>query len=279
MPVPDSLATLACDPRRSTFFTSELMEALRIVDAGDVSAERMVGSWAGAMGHVQFMPSIFQRYALDADEDGRRDLWESIPDAMASAGNFLRSAGWERGLRWGREVQLPEGFDYGLAGRDRARPLTEWVDLGVEDAYGQPMPHLDLPAAVLVPSGHAGPAFLVYDNFGVIMRWNRSEFYALSVGRLADEIAGSGPLRRPPPADAMRVSRDQVRQLQSDLASLGFDVGEPDGIVGPATRRALSRFQQQRDLVADGHLDAELLDAVRQAAVESAHSKGGRDSS
>jgi membrane-bound lytic murein transglycosylase B len=239
----------------------------------------MLGSWAGAMGHVQFMPSVFQRYALDADDDGRRDLWGSIPDALASAANFLRGIGWEPGLRWGREARLPESFEYGLAGRDQPQPLSAWVALGVTDAYGRPLPRLDLPAALLVPSGHAGPAFLAYDNFDVIMRWNRSEYYALSVGRLADEIAGSDPLRRPPPADTLQISRDQVHQLQADLGALGYDAGEPDGIFGPASRSALSRFQRQRGLVADGHLDAEVLDAVRAAAVESSHSKGGRGSS
>jgi membrane-bound lytic murein transglycosylase B len=277
--VPDSLATLACDKRRSSFFTGELMAALRIVDAGDVAANGMVGSWAGAMGHVQFMPSVFQRYALDADHDGRRDLWGSVPDALASAANFLRGIGWQPGLRWGREVHLPEAFDYSLAGRSHARPLGEWVQLGVTDAYARPLPRLDLPAALLVPAGHAGPAFLVYDNFDVIMGWNRSEYYALSVGRLADEIAGADPLRRPPPADALRVSRDQVRQLQTDLGTLGYDVGEADGIFGPATRSAISRFQRQRNQVADGHLDAAVLDAIRAAAIESSGQSAGRDSS
>lgn len=278
-PVADSLATLACDARRSAFFTAELMKALRIVDAGDVPAERMKGSWAGAMGHVQFMPSIFQRYAVDADEDGRRDLWGSIHDAMASAANFLRASGWQQGVRWGREVRLPRRFDYSLAGRYQKRPLSEWVERGVTDASGRALPRLDLPAALLVPSGHAGPAFLTYPNFDVILRWNRSEFYALSVGRLADEIAGAGPLTRPPPADAIRISRDRVLQLQHDLAALGYDVGKPDGIVGPVTRRALSRFQQQRSMVADGHLDAATLDAVREAAEKSGAGQPTQDAS
>ena len=272
MPVPDSLATLACDERRSGFFTEELIAALRIVDAGDIAAERMVGSWAGAMGHMQFMPSVFMRHAVDADGDNRRDLWNSIPDAMASAANFLNNIGWQTGLRWGREAQLPEDFDYGLAGRDSTRPLKDWVELGITDAFGRSLPALELESSLLVPSGHDGPAFLVYDNFDVIMRWNRSEFYALSVGRLADEIAGGGPLRQPPPADGLRIARDDVRWLQNSLARLGYDPGEPDGIFGPATRRALSRFQQQHDKVADGYLDGEALEAVRRAMTESATS-------
>ncbi|HZM37204.1 MAG TPA: lytic murein transglycosylase [Burkholderiales bacterium] len=278
VPVPDSLTTLACDTRRSAFFTAELLEALRIVDAGDIPAARMKGSWAGAMGHVQFMPSIFQHYAVDADHDGRRDLWSSIHDAMASAANFLRASGWERGLLWGREVRLPRGFDYLLAGRDQKRPLSEWAKLGVTDASGGVLPDLTIPAALLVPSGHAGPAFLTYGNFDVIMRWNRSEFYALSVGRLADEIAGAGPLSRPPPANAIRISRERVLELQSDLNALGYDVGKPDGIVGPVTRRAVSRFQQQRNMVADGHLDAATLEAVRSAAVASGAPESSEES-
>jgi membrane-bound lytic murein transglycosylase B len=266
IPVPDSLATLACDERRSSFFTGELLAALRIVDAGDIKPDRMIGSWAGAMGHVQFMPSVFLRHAVDGDGDGKRDLWGSIPDAMASAGNFLRHSGWQPGLRWGREVSLPKGFDFSLAGRDQRRPLSEWIALGVRDAFDKPLPHLEVSAALLVPAGHTGPAFLTYDNFDVIMRWNRSEFYALSVGRLADEIAGASALRRPPPPDALRLSREQVRQLQIDLAALGFDVGEPDGVFGPATRTALSRFQRSKDLVADGYVDAIALEALRTAA-------------
>jgi membrane-bound lytic murein transglycosylase B len=266
LPVPAALATLACDERRSTFFTGELLAALQIIDAGDITPERMLGSWAGAMGHMQFLPSVFLQHAVDGDGDGKRDLWGSIPDALASGGNFLRHLGWEAGLRWGREVRLPEAFDYSLAGRDDRQPLSRWAELGVTDVHGNALPNLDLPAALIVPSGHKGPVFLVYRNFDVIMRWNRSEFYALAVGRLADRIAGGGPLSRPPPVVTGRISADDVRQLQMDLASLGFDVGEADGIAGPATRRALSRFQASRERIADGHLDAEILAAVREEA-------------
>ena len=262
----DSLATLACDTRRSAFFTQELLNAMRIVDAGDITAERMVGSWAGAMGHMQFMPSTFLRYAKDVDGDGRRDLWGSIPDAMGSAANFLRQLGWVPGLSWGQEVRLPQSFDYSLAGRDQMLSLAEWTKLGVTTVTGAPLEPAEQRAALLVPSGYQGPAFLVTKNFYIIMRWNRSEFYALSVGHLADRIAGAAPLHRVPPADPVKISREQVRQLQMDLSALGIDAGEPDGILGSATRKAISHFQQKTQRIADGHLDAGILIAIREAA-------------
>ncbi len=276
MPVPDSLATLACDPRRSGFFSDELLAALRIVDAGDIEAERMLGSWAGAMGHMQFLPSVFLRYAVDADDDGRRDLWGSIPDALSSAGNFLNGLGWRTGLRWGREVRLPPDFDFSLAGRQTKKPLSFWVDAGVTNAYGGRLPPLDEPASVLVPAGHDGPAFIVYDNFDVIMRWNRSEYYALAVGRMADRIAGGGLLVQAPDAAQPPVTREQMRVLQEDLHALGYDTGEADGIFGPVTRTALSRFQKARGMIADGHPDSEALAAVRDAAAGLQGRSGGR---
>ncbi|MBS0300342.1 MAG: lytic murein transglycosylase [Proteobacteria bacterium] len=262
----DSLATLACDTRRSTFFTQELLNAMRIVDAGDITAERMIGSWAGAMGHMQFMPSTFLSYAKDIDGDGRRDLWGSIADALGSAANFLRQLGWVPGLNWGQEVKLPQSFDYSLAGRDQMLPLAEWAQLGITTATGVPLAPAEQKAALIVPSGHQGPAFLVTKNFYIIMRWNRSEFYALSVGHLADRIAGAAPLHRTPPVDPVKISREQVRQLQMDLSALGIDAGEPDGILGSTTRKAISRFQQKTQRIADGHLDTGILIAIREAA-------------
>ncbi|MBA3756822.1 MAG: lytic murein transglycosylase [Nitrosomonas sp.] len=264
--VTDSLATLACDPRRSSFFTQELLNAMRIVDAGDISPDRMIGSWAGAMGHMQFMPSTFLRYAKDMDGDGRRDLWGSIPDAMGSAANFLRQLGWITDLNWGQEVRLPPSFDYSLAGRDQMPSQAEWAKLGVATISGTPLAPTEQKAALLVPAGHQGPAFLVTKNFYIIMRWNRSEFYALSVGHLADRIAGAAALQRTPPADTAKITREQVRQLQIDLSALGIDAGEADGVLGSMTRQAISRFQQQTQRIADGHLDVTLLTAIREAA-------------
>ncbi|WP_090720250.1 lytic murein transglycosylase [Nitrosomonas sp. Nm166] len=264
--VPDSLATLACDQRRSNFFTQELLNAMRIIDVGDISPERMIGSWAGAMGHMQFMPSTFLSYAKDIDGDGRRDLWGSIPDALGSAANFLQQLGWISGLNWGQEVRLPPAFDYSLAGRDQMLSQAEWAKLGITTASGAPLPPIEQRAALLVPAGHQGPAFLVTRNFYILMRWNRSEFYALSVGHLADRIAGAVALQRTPPVDTIRITREQVRQLQIDLSKLGIDAGEADGVMGSATRQAISRFQQKTQRIADGHLDVTVLIAIREAA-------------
>lgn len=265
--ITDSLATLACDSRRSTFFTQELINAIRIIDAGDVSAERMIGSWAGAMGHMQFMPSTFLHYAKDTDGDGRRDLWGSVADAFGSAGNFLRQMGWTPGLTWGQEVSLPAAFDYTLAGRGQTLTYAEWSRLGVRTTSGEELPVTsEQKAALLIPSGHQGPVFLVTKNFQVIMRWNRSEYYAITVGHLADRIAGGGGLSRLPPPDSIKITREQIRQLQKDLSMLGIDAGEIDGVMGSATRQAISHFQQNTRRIPDGYLDHALLIAIRDAA-------------
>ena len=257
LPLPSALATLACDQRRPDFFTRQLLATMRIVDAGDMQQADMIGSWAGAVGHMQFMPTTFLDHAVDGDQDGRRDLIGSIADALWSGGTYLQALGWQSGFRWGREVKLPDDFDYALTGMDQWRPLAEWADMRVTDVFGRPLPPLDTSSAVLVPSGHRGPAFVVYPNFEVIMGWNRSEFYALSVGRLADRIAGAGRLNTPLPED--RIATSDVIALQRNLAELGFDAGTPDGVVGPATRRAIRAFQQQQTLIADGYPHPEVI--------------------
>lgn len=250
-PILPALATLACDGRRAELFSGELINALKIIDAGEMTPERMRGSWAGAMGNVQFMPTTFLKYAVDADGDGKRDLWGSVPDAMASAANFLRGLGWQRGLRWGREVSLPEGFDYRQTGLQTKKNLVEWAELGVTAMDRTPLTATDIQAALMVPTGSQGPAFLVYDNFNVIMGWNRAEAYALSVGLLADRIAGGAAPSRAP-VDSPRLYRPQVIQIQNFLNANGFDAGTPDGVFGPGTRAAISRFQHANGLVADG---------------------------
>ena len=255
-PTLDSLATLACDTRRSKFFTSEFITALKVVQREQLSPDAMRGSWAGAMGHTQFMPSTYARYAVDGDGDGQIDLWGSPRDALASGANFLSQLGWRPGERWGREVQVGEAFPFERTGLKERLPLSEWAQLGVRAADGKRLPRSTLSGSILVPAGASGPAFLVYDNFRVIMGWNRSEFYALSVGYLADRIGGAGTLRQLPPADQKALSRQDVIVLQSQLNALGYSVGPADGIFGPGTRRALGNFQRDTGLTADGFPDA-----------------------
>ena len=259
IPLVNSLASLACDKRRSTFFTTELIAALRVLDEGAITPDKMIGSWAGAMGHVQFMPSAFLKYALDYDGDNKRDLWNSTPDAMASAAKFLQGLGWQANNSWGREVKLQSDFPFLEAGLKNTKSLLEWSKLGVKTADNKPLPQTDEQASLLVPAGYQGPAFLVYQNFNVIMRWNRSEFYALAVGHLADRIAGAEKLMQPPPTDAPRLRRDQVIALQEILNQKGFNVGTPDGILGPGMRRAIGEFQYQQGMIADGFVSKEVL--------------------
>ncbi|PHR64279.1 lytic murein transglycosylase [Alcanivorax sp.] len=258
IPVLDALSTLACEGRRGDYFSGELMNALRIIQSGDVEASQMEGSWAGAMGQTQFMPAIFLKYAIDHDGDGRRNLWESEDDALASAANFLQGLGWQREQRWGREVTLPDNFDFQLTGFAHQRSLSDWAKLGVRMPDGQPLPQADMEAALVVPSGHNGPAFLAYQNFRVIMGWNRSESYAIAVGRLADRIAGGGALHQAP-VPAPRLNREQVTKLQKTLNEQGHDAGAEDGLLGPGTRQALARYQQANGMVADGFPDQEVL--------------------
>lgn len=262
MPTLDSLATLACDPRRSEFFAEQLFVAVELLQRESLSPDEMRGSWAGAVGHTQFLPSVYRDHAIDGDGDGRVDLWSSEVDALTSAANYLESLGWNRGERWGREVKLPEEFDYSLSGMQGRRPLSEWRSLGVMRADGALLPVADMDAALLIPMGHQGPAFLVYDNFEVIMRWNRSQSYAIAVGHLADRIVGAGGLVASLPDIERAPSRERMRALQQRLIELEFDPGEPDGLLGPATRAALRNFQRDAGLPADGYPDPATFEAL-----------------
>lgn len=262
-PVIDALVTLAYDKRRADFFRGQLIDALKILDQGHIPTDRMMGSWAGAMGHVQFIPSTFRHYAVDQDGDGRRDIWGSLPDALGSAANFLSQIGWDRTGTWGREVRLPDGFAWELAGLDRRKTLPEWQALGLRQVDGGDLPAVDLEASLVMPGGYRGPAFLVYHNFRVILNWNRSITYAIAVGHLSDRLVGQGPLKSERPADERPLSRQEVEELQERLLAKGFDPGIPDGIVGRQTRAALRAFQRHADLPPDGFPSIEVLQKLR----------------
>lgn len=261
----DALATLAFEGRRRDWARSELLAALRIVDQGDIPADRMVGSWAGAMGNTQFLPSVFLAHAVDADGDGRRDIWGSIPDVTASTANYLASAGWRRGEPWGVEVRLPTGFDHSRAELNVRQTSTQWAADGVQAMDGQPLPAFDA-ASVIEPAGARGPAFLVGPNFRAILRYNNSINYALGVGLLARQIEGAPGLMASWPRDLQPLSRSQVLQLQTGLNQRGFAAGTADGVFGPATRAGLRQFQRSLGLEADGYPTTELLQRLMNPA-------------
>ncbi|EWH02173.1 murein transglycosylase [Halomonas sp. BC04] len=258
----EALATLAFDGRRSDFARGELMAALRIIEVGDIAPERMVGSWAGAMGHTQFIPSSFEAYAVDGDGDGRRDIWGSIPDVMASTANYLARAGWQQGESWGVEVRLPDDFDYAQTELSTRRDSREWAAQGVRGAAGGSLPEFTQ-ASVIAPAGADGPAFLVGPNFRAILRYNNATSYALAVGSLANEIAGRDGIRASWPRDEQPLTRSQVREMQQALNARGFDVGTPDGIMGPNTRRGLRSYQRSIGVTPDGFATASLLQRLK----------------
>ncbi len=268
--IPAALATLAHDSRRADFFREELLNALRILQEGHISAAEMKGSWAGAMGQMQFMPSTFLGYAVDADGDGRKDIWHSLPDALDSGAQFLSRLGWKNGELWGREVRLPEGFDFDLAALNRKKTVTEWAALGVTLPNGKTLPKSDMVGAILLPQGYAGPAFLVYRNFEVVMAWNRSINYALSVLLMSDRLQGQPLPRLGRNADNRRLSTDQIFEIQHLLSDRGFTTGDPDGIPGSRTREAIRAFQKTAGLPADGFVSATLLEQLRQAGAKQA---------
>ncbi|MEQ5801035.1 lytic murein transglycosylase [Halomonas sp. H10-9-1] len=257
----EALATLAYDGRRRDFARGELLAALRIIEAGDIAPERMLGSWAGAMGHTQFIPSSFEAYAKDGDGDGRRDIWGSIPDVMASTAHYLAQAGWREGEPWGVEVILPEGFDHAQTELSQRRSSAAWSAQGVRAVGGGDLPGYD-EAAVIVPAGARGPAFLVGPNFRAILRYNNATSYALAVGSLADEIAGRDGIIGGWPRDEQPLARAEVREMQHALNARGFEVGTPDGILGPNTRRGLRGYQASIGEVPDGFATRRLLERL-----------------
>lgn len=262
-PLLQSLATLSCFGRRQPFFRGELLSALQIVQEGHVAAGQLTGSWAGAFGHTQFMPSTFMRVAIDFDGDGRRDLVGSIPDALASTANFLAKAGWDARRTWGFEVRLPAGFDAGDAGRRNKRPLREWAARGVQRADGSPLDASAEPVGLLLPAGSEGPAFLVTKNFDALYSYNAAESYALAIAHLSDRLRGQGPFATAWPTDDPGLSRRERREVQQRLAAGGYAVGEIDGMIGDATRKAIVEYQTAEGLAVDGRAGRKLLDHLR----------------
>lgn len=264
IPIIESLATLAYDPRRSEFFTTQLISALTILDKGHVSLKQMKGSWAGAMGQCQFMPSNYLQYAVDGDGDGKINLWDSLPDVFYSAANFLQQLGWQKEENWGREVSLPKNFDYALADNKTNRSLNDWKKMGITLADGRVLPDEEMQARLLLVSDYQGPAFLVYENFRVIKRWNNADKYAVAVGHLADRIVERPPLTKQQPKNDKGLSIAQIKEIQTQLTNLGYDVGTPDGIAGSKTRKALRDFQVKQQLPADGFASLRMLEILKE---------------
>jgi lytic murein transglycosylase len=262
-PLVQSLSTLSCHaPRRREYFTGELMATLKIVQDGDIDPASLRGSWAGAFGHTQFMPSTFQRLAVDGDGDGRRDVVNSVPDAVASTANFLKKAGWVNGLPWGYEVRLPSNFNASLAGRRSKRALSSWAAMGVTRVDGRPLSG-DYQAGILIPAGVNGPAFIVTKNFDAVYSYNAAESYGLAIALLGDRLKGLPGIRTAWPTDDPPLSRAQRRELQSLLLSRGYDVGEPDGKIGPKTREAIKDVERQIGLEQRGRPGGKVLQALR----------------
>ncbi len=262
-PVLRSTATLACVGRRQPFFKEEFLSTVEILNRGDVKPDRMIGSWAGAFGPTQFMPTTFKRFAVDFDGDGHRDTVDSIADVVASTANLLKANGWVPGQTWGYEVAVPQRFDYLLADRAKQLTINEWSRLGLRRADGQPFAHGSDRAFLLVPAGARGPAFLILPNFRAVMKYNPSEAYALAITHLADRMRGGGPFVQAWPRDERVLTRDERLELQQHLARRGLDVGEADGRLGPASRSAIMKFQVASGLPPDGFASASLLDRLR----------------
>ena len=262
-PVISALATLAYDGRRGAFFESQLVAALKILQNGDITPERMTGSWAGAMGHTQFIPTSYQAFAVDFTGDGRRDIWSDDPtDALASAAAYLNRSGWRKGQPWGVEVKLPEGFNTGLAGRGSTRSTGSWASLGVRDMAGRTVPDYGA-ASIILPAGRTGPAFMTFRNFTVITRYNNSESYVIGVGHLADRIVGGPPIRGRFPPDAQGLTLNDRKELQRRLTAAGFDTQGADGVVGKNTESAIRAYQQANGLPVDGVASQALLNRLR----------------
>jgi len=261
-PLVQSLGTLSCLGRRQPYFRTEFYAALRILQAGHIAPEQFKGSWAGAFGHTQFMPSTFERLAVDFDGDGRADLMNSTTDALASTANFLAKAGWQSGLPWGFEVKLPPDLPTRGEGRRVKRPMSEWAARGLTRADGSPLPATGS-AGLMLPAGAQGPAFLVTRNFDAIYSYNAAESYGLAIAHLADRLRGGGPFATPWPTDDPGLSRAERRELQTLLTARGHDIGAIDGMLGDKTRAAVRAEQQRLGMEPSGRAGQKLLKALR----------------
>lgn len=270
LPVLSALASLAHDGRRGAYFEAELIQALRMLQSGDASLADLRGSWAGASGHTQFMPTAFWTVAVDFDGDGRRNLWGEDPaDALASAAAYLQRSGWKRGQDWGFEIALPAGFDWELAGARTQRPMAFWSGLGITRRDGKALP-ADLWASLLLPAGHRGPALMVLDNFGAVETYNLADAYVIAVCHLADRLRRGAPFEAPWPRDLQVLNLAQRMELQQRLTLAGHSTAGVDGRIGPRTLNAIKGFQRARGLVADGFASMELLGVLRGAQAENA---------
>jgi lytic murein transglycosylase len=259
-PLVQSLSTLACFGERASYFRGELMATLKIISNGDIAADRLNGSWAGAFGQTQFMPSTFLRLAVDLDGDGRRDIVDSVPDALGSTANYLHKAGWRSGVPWGFEVKLPDGYS-GPSGRRNKASMSAWAARGVTRIDGRGLGEGE--AGLLAPAGLNGPTFLVTSNFDAIYSYNAAESYALAIASLSDRLAGGGPFATPWPTDDPGLSRAERRELQKLLISRGYDVGEPDGAIGKKTKDAIADFEGKNGLAQNGRASSKVLEALR----------------
>jgi len=261
----NSLATLAYEGRRPGFAHAQLIAALQILQQGDITPEKMLGSWAGAMGQTQFIPTTYNTHAVDFDGDGRRDIWGSATDALASTAHYLQSSGWQRGQPWGFEVQLPSSFNYTLADGAIRKSVAEWRQLGVMLPNGAQVPagSEQLSAALLLPAGYRGPAFLILDNFRAILKYNNSSSYALAVSLLSERFSGGGLINGNWPKDDLPLSRTERMELQTLLSARNYDAGTADGIIGANTRKAIRSAQQSLGWPADGYPTHKLLESLR----------------
>jgi membrane-bound lytic murein transglycosylase B len=261
-----SLGTLICSNTKAKFARSQINSALKILQRGDISFEAMNGSWAGAMGHTQFIPTTYSAYAVDYDGDGKRDIWGNVPDALASTASYLKVSKWRPGETWGYEVRLPKGFNPKKVGDKTLKPLGEWQRLGIVRVNGEPFPRSSDQASLFAPEGARGPAFLLLNNFRSLLRYNVAPAYALAVGHLSDRLRGSGPFVQAWPTDENRLSLEQRMELQQHLIAQGILEGEPDGIIGRGTLEAVKTYQRSKGLQVDGFPTLTLLKRLRSEA-------------